>query len=194
MDLEQLRDAWRRQLRTTPPRVSAGLLRLAMAHAAQEKALGGLPNATRRRLRETASTGRPLPSILPGMRLARVWQGTTHKVRYRYYVSRSLQHNGDARKTGGVRLPAREIETLVIEQLWRAVSDPIALLACRHHHRLAGMFRGWSKRRGSWPHCCATVGVAWSRRWSETLSIVSKSRFPKCVLGWTPWASAVISG
>jgi len=49
------------------------------------------------------------------------------KVRYRYYVSRSLQHNGDARKTGGVRLPAREIETLVIEQLWRAVSDPIAL-------------------------------------------------------------------
>src|SRR3546814_17580092 len=41
---------------------------------------GGLPNATRRRLRETASTGRPLPSILPGMRLARVWQGTTHIV------------------------------------------------------------------------------------------------------------------
>src|SRR3546814_13628018 len=66
MDLEQLRDAWRRQLRTTPPRVSAGLLRLALAHAAQEKALGGLPNATRRRLRETASTGRPLPPILPG--------------------------------------------------------------------------------------------------------------------------------
>jgi hypothetical protein len=51
------------------------------------------------------------------------------KVRYRYYVSRSLQHNGDARKTGGVRLPAREIETLVIEQLWRAVSDPIGLLS-----------------------------------------------------------------
>lgn len=80
MDLEQLRDAWRRQLRTTPPRVSAGLLRLALAHACQEKALGGLSNATRRRLRETVAAGRPLPSILPGMRLARVWQGTTHIV------------------------------------------------------------------------------------------------------------------
>ena len=42
MDLEQLRDAWRRQLRTTPPKVSAGLLRLALAHGAQEKVLGGL--------------------------------------------------------------------------------------------------------------------------------------------------------
>lgn len=50
------------------------------------------------------------------------------KVRYRYYVSRSLQHSGEAQKTGGVRLPAREIETLVIEQLWRAVSDPIGML------------------------------------------------------------------
>jgi len=80
MDLEQLRDAWRGQLRTTPPRVSASLLRLALAHAAQERALGGLANVTRRRLRETVATGRPLPSILPGMRLARVWQGTTHIV------------------------------------------------------------------------------------------------------------------
>jgi hypothetical protein len=80
MDLEQLRDAWRRQLRTTPPKVSAGLLRLALAHACQEKASGGLSNAIRRRLRETASTGRPLPSVLPGMRLARVWQGTTYIV------------------------------------------------------------------------------------------------------------------
>lgn len=50
------------------------------------------------------------------------------KLRYRYYVSRSLQHNGGARKTGGMRLPAREIETLVIERLVGAVSDPIGLL------------------------------------------------------------------
>src|SRR3546814_16837482 len=33
-----------------------------------------------------------------------------------------------ARKTGGMRLPAREIETLVIERLEGAVSDPIGLL------------------------------------------------------------------
>lgn len=50
-------------------------------------------------------------------------------IRYRYYVSRSLQHKGDARKSGGMRLPAREIETLVIDQLWCAVSDPIGLLS-----------------------------------------------------------------
>lgn len=50
------------------------------------------------------------------------------KVRYRYYVSRSLHHKGDARKTGGMRLPAREIEALVIDRLWRAVNDPITLL------------------------------------------------------------------
>ena len=80
MDLEQLRDAWRRRLRTPPPKVSAGLLRLALAHARQEKALGGLSSQTRRRLRATSSTGGPQPSILPGMRLMRVWQGTTHIV------------------------------------------------------------------------------------------------------------------
>jgi len=50
------------------------------------------------------------------------------KVRYCYYVSRSLQHKGDARKTGGMRLPAREIEALVIDQLCRVISDPIGLL------------------------------------------------------------------
>lgn len=51
------------------------------------------------------------------------------KVRYRYYVSRSLHHKSDARKTGGMRLPAREIETLVIDLLCGAISDPIGLLS-----------------------------------------------------------------
>ncbi|MDD3797830.1 MAG: recombinase family protein [Novosphingobium sp.] len=50
------------------------------------------------------------------------------KVRYRYYVSRSLHHKGDVRKTGGMRLPAREIEALVIERLSCAIRDPIGLL------------------------------------------------------------------
>lgn len=49
------------------------------------------------------------------------------KVRYRYYVSRSLQHKGDVRQSGGMRLPAREIERLVIDQLYHTISDPIAL-------------------------------------------------------------------
>lgn len=50
------------------------------------------------------------------------------RVRYRYYVSRSLQHGGDARKTGGMRLPAREIETLVVGQIASVIDDPVALL------------------------------------------------------------------
>jgi len=39
------------------------------------------------------------------------------KVRYRYYVSRSLQHGGDASANPGMRIPAREIEAVVIEQI-----------------------------------------------------------------------------
>jgi DNA invertase Pin-like site-specific DNA recombinase len=49
------------------------------------------------------------------------------KVRYHYYVSRQLQHGiaDDAR--GGIRLPAREIESAVVERLVEAMSDPFAL-------------------------------------------------------------------
>lgn len=50
------------------------------------------------------------------------------KVRYRYYVSRSLQHGGDARKTGGMRLPTREIEALVVRQVAGVIDGPVALL------------------------------------------------------------------
>ena len=80
MELEELRETWRRRHRTPPPKVSAGLLRLALAHRFQEKAMGGLSNATHRRLRETVATGNPRTSILPGMRLMRVWKGVTHVV------------------------------------------------------------------------------------------------------------------
>ncbi|MFC6487683.1 DUF2924 domain-containing protein [Nitratireductor sp. GCM10026969] len=80
MDLEQLRDAWRRRCRSAPPAVKSGLLRLALAYRLQEKAFGGLTNATRRQLRETVAIGQPRSSIRPGMRLMRVWKGTTHVV------------------------------------------------------------------------------------------------------------------
>jgi site-specific DNA recombinase len=46
------------------------------------------------------------------------------KVRYRYYVSRALQRRDADR---GWRLPAREIETLVREQLISALDDPLQL-------------------------------------------------------------------
>ncbi len=54
------------------------------------------------------------------------------KVRYRYYVSRHLQHGTrQAQRTtdgsaDGVRIPAKEIEQLVIKALTEKLSDPIA--------------------------------------------------------------------
>jgi len=50
------------------------------------------------------------------------------KVRYRYYVSRSLQHDADRHATDGLRIPAREIEAAVITSLAGALDDPLALL------------------------------------------------------------------
>ena len=51
------------------------------------------------------------------------------KVRYRYYVSRSLQHAPDAVQAEGLRIPAREIEAAVNQLLAGALDDPLALLA-----------------------------------------------------------------
>src|SRR5690606_25393977 len=48
--------------------------------------------------------------------------------RYRYYVSRSLQHGGDAVKTRGLRVPAPEIESLVCTKLAELFDDPFSLL------------------------------------------------------------------
>jgi DNA invertase Pin-like site-specific DNA recombinase len=49
------------------------------------------------------------------------------KVRYRYYVSRALQHASGAKT--GIRLPAREIEMLVAGQLAAMFDDPLRLAA-----------------------------------------------------------------
>lgn len=51
------------------------------------------------------------------------------KVRYRYYVSRSLQHDADRHATDGLRIPALEIEASVSQLLAGALDDPLALLA-----------------------------------------------------------------
>ncbi|PTD17801.1 recombinase family protein [Sphingomonas fennica] len=51
------------------------------------------------------------------------------QVRYRYYVSRSLQHDADRYATDGMRIPAREIEAAVITSLAGMLDDPLALLA-----------------------------------------------------------------
>jgi site-specific DNA recombinase len=57
----------------------------------------------------------------------------THAVkrgrRYRYYVSRSLQHGGDAKANDGMRILARDIEALVRNHLAALLADPVALLS-----------------------------------------------------------------
>ena len=86
MDLEALRHLWRTRFNTDPPKVSAGLLRLALAYAMQEKALGGLSMASVKQLEAVAAAGRNAAKVTrlrttrPGMRLVRVWNGVAHVV------------------------------------------------------------------------------------------------------------------
>jgi hypothetical protein len=84
-----LRIAWRRLYRERPPRcLNRDLMIRAIAYRMQERAHGGLPPATRRRLRslvgeiETKGTGAFDPGIAlkPGARLAREWGGHMHTV------------------------------------------------------------------------------------------------------------------
>ncbi|MFL6728203.1 MAG: recombinase family protein [Sphingomicrobium sp.] len=51
------------------------------------------------------------------------------KVRYRYYVSRALQHDGATETTTGIRIPARELETHISEVIGRLFDDPAGLAA-----------------------------------------------------------------
>jgi DNA invertase Pin-like site-specific DNA recombinase len=51
------------------------------------------------------------------------------EVRYRYYVSQDIHQHRDAAGAPGMRIPAREIERLVVDTVARAFDDPLALLA-----------------------------------------------------------------
>jgi len=50
-------------------------------------------------------------------------------ISYRYYVSRALQHGAGANSNHGLRIPAREIEALVIGELKALFADPLGLVA-----------------------------------------------------------------
>jgi hypothetical protein len=77
MKLDELRVAWVRRMKASPPKISAGLFRLALAHALQSKVRGGITKSIDRKLCELAagSIGPP-----PGTRLSRSWQGKLHIV------------------------------------------------------------------------------------------------------------------
>jgi hypothetical protein len=77
MSRDELRIAWVRRTKTSPPNISPGLLRLALAHAIQTKALRGITKSMDRKMRELAA-GKTGP--VPGTRFTRAWQGKIHTV------------------------------------------------------------------------------------------------------------------
>ena len=79
MPLAQLRTAWMRMVRTDPPKVGASLLRLALAHHVQSKALGGVTKAIERQLTDIAG-GTAAVRTNSGTRFVREWRGKVHLV------------------------------------------------------------------------------------------------------------------
>jgi Protein of unknown function (DUF2924) len=75
-----LGDRWAKLTGRPVPRVSASLLRLALAWELQAKAHGGLSRQARQKLDQAASAKTVTSAVRPGMRLAREWNGTVHVV------------------------------------------------------------------------------------------------------------------
>ena len=88
LSLGDLRDEWRRLMRSEPPRLSRDMMARAVAYRIQETAFGGLSRATQRRLatfpESVEGSSRiaqpPRPRIKPGARLIREWCGRTYEV------------------------------------------------------------------------------------------------------------------
>jgi len=79
LDLEGLREEWRRRIGPPPAHRSAPLLRRLIAWRLQAAAYGDLDPQTRRTIVRQAS-GPPRLRLEPGVRLAREWQGVRHEV------------------------------------------------------------------------------------------------------------------
>lgn len=105
MDLAKLRQAWTCLIGTPNPRVSAPILRLAIAFDLQAREAGGLSSASIRRLETLASQGRMSVPVQPGMRLVREWKGALHVVT----VDEGGNLNWKARKWDSLSEVARAI-------------------------------------------------------------------------------------
>jgi hypothetical protein len=83
LDRDALIAAWRRTVKTPPPKgISRRLMVQILTYEAQVQQHGGLKPAVRRRLARWA-TGRPqapAPRLRPGARLVREWNGVSHVV------------------------------------------------------------------------------------------------------------------
>ncbi len=81
-DRPALLDAWRAVFREPPPkRLSAPFLRRFITFELQARRKGGLPKTLARHLEAAASPSpRQAPTLKPGGRLLREWNGITHTV------------------------------------------------------------------------------------------------------------------
>lgn len=84
-----LRAAWRKLYRAHPPKkIGRDVLELGIAWKLQEKALGGMSAATKRRIADLAQTMEDKGDLVkcraaklkPGAKLVREWRGETHDV------------------------------------------------------------------------------------------------------------------
>jgi hypothetical protein len=88
LDLDGLRDEWRRLYHGDAPKLSRDLFVLAVAYRLQEIENGGLGKATQRKLQTIAKALRttgwvgntPGLDLKPGARLVREWRNRTHTV------------------------------------------------------------------------------------------------------------------
>ena len=76
----ELKERWRRLTATPLPRVSPGLLRLALAWEIQARGLGGVSRATAQALDQLDRGATRTTPARAGMRLVRAWGGKTHVV------------------------------------------------------------------------------------------------------------------
>ena len=80
LSLAQLRSKWKVVTNRPVPRLSAGLLRLALAWELQAAASGGLSRRSLSKLDQLARGLTTTRNVQPGMQLMREWNGTLHVV------------------------------------------------------------------------------------------------------------------
>jgi hypothetical protein len=80
MSSAQLHDEWRVLKAAPVPRISPGMLRLALGYELQAQALGGLSRTSQQRLAQLGAAKTVTQAARPGTRLIREWNGTAHVV------------------------------------------------------------------------------------------------------------------
>jgi hypothetical protein len=80
MDKRELKERWAKLTGRPAAKVSAALLRLALAWELQAREYGGVPRTVQQRLEQIARSKTRTRTSGPGMRLVRVWKARTHIV------------------------------------------------------------------------------------------------------------------